>query len=310
MGTVLVLGGTGSLGTHLARTLADAGEKVVVTYRRSYHVPQLLSDIMESKVKTVRCDVMALPDLSRAIRDHGVDSIIHAVNSMPHNDDGTEYTCLQTNIMGVINTMEAAAIGSVKRVTYMSGGDMTMSSGEGEMVPIFPGSAGKKCGEILSLYYGAMYGMSVVIVRGNGHFWGTYNYDKHRPQTILRHIVEGSVTGKPVDLPNVGREEKVGLLYLGDIAAGITLLHLAPKPQRRVYVVPGGKITSWGEIAGIVKEFVPGSTINFGRSDIPDREPDPLPEVLAITSEFGFKPKYGLKGGLREYIEWYKRGQP
>jgi len=31
---------------------------------------------------------------------------------------------------------------------------------------------------------------------------------------------------------------------------------------------------------------------------------------LTIVSEFGFKPKYGLKEGLRELIEWYQNGRP
>ena len=49
MGTTLVIGGTGSLGIHLGRTLADAGEEVVMTYRRTFHPPELLTDIMGGK---------------------------------------------------------------------------------------------------------------------------------------------------------------------------------------------------------------------------------------------------------------------
>ncbi len=79
MGTVLVTGGAGFLGKYVARSLADAGEQVVITYRRYFQVPQLFSDVMESRVKAVRCDIMDLPELSRVIRDHGVDSIINAV---------------------------------------------------------------------------------------------------------------------------------------------------------------------------------------------------------------------------------------
>ena len=81
MGTVLVTGGAGFLGKHVARSLADAGEQVVITYRRYFTAPQLLSDIMESKVKAARCDVTDLPELSRVIRDYGVDSIVHLANT-------------------------------------------------------------------------------------------------------------------------------------------------------------------------------------------------------------------------------------
>jgi nucleoside-diphosphate-sugar epimerase len=309
MGTVLVTGGGGFLGTHLASSLASAGEQVVLTYRRSYHVPQFLSDIMESKVKAVRCEVQDLPELLRVIRDYGVDSIVHA--AMVADYSGTIYTGMQTNIIGTINVMEAAAIGSVKRVTYMSAGPLAMSFGETENISIASSGVSlitpsKKCAEIITLFYGEAYGISTVIVRGTGNFWGPYSEHEHRNQITLRAIMEGVVNGKPVNLPNIGSEEELSLNYGPDVAAAITVLHLAPALQRRVYLIPSAEITSWGEIADIVKEFVPGATIEFGRSDQPASIGHVFPEELAIASEFGFKPKYGVRGGLQEYIEWYK----
>jgi nucleoside-diphosphate-sugar epimerase len=311
MGTTLVIGGTGSLGIHLGRTLVDAGENVVLTYRRTFHTPALLTDIMGKKIQTVRCDITSLPDLTRAINDFGVDSIIHTAVVVVQNDDGSDYTCLQSNIMGTINVMEAAAIAKIKRVTYMSGGDMTHSAGEGEIVSIAASSQPhKKVCEILTLYYGAKYGITVLNVRGSGHFWGTYNYDQGRVQTALQKIADGAVTGKQVELPNAEAGEKVSLLYVGDIADGLTMLHLAPKPERQIYVVPGGPMITWADIVSMAKEFATGLTVNFGKSDAPDREVKNLPDVLAIEKEFGWKLKYGVKEGLREYIDWYKKGRP
>ncbi|MEK7354542.1 MAG: NAD-dependent epimerase/dehydratase family protein, partial [Chloroflexota bacterium] len=250
MGTVLVTGGAGFLGKYVARSLADAGEKVLITYRRYFSVPRLLADIMESRVKAVRCDVTDLPQLVRVIRDHGVDSIVHLAHIS--NYEGTIYQMAQTNVMGTINVLEAAAIGSVKRVTYMSVGGVKATSGETESVPIAsPASSNAgpaKCGEVLSLYYGATFGISVVIVRGgSGSFWGPY--DESLIHTLLRNTIEASAMGKPIDLPHVGREDRLSLIYARDMAAGVSLLHLAPKLQHVVYVIPGGIETSWGEMA-------------------------------------------------------------
>ncbi|MFC1992012.1 NAD-dependent epimerase/dehydratase family protein [Chloroflexota bacterium] len=316
MGTVLVTGGAGFLGRHVARSLADAGEQVVITYRRYFSAPQLLSDIMESKVKAVRCDLNDLPELSRVIRDHSVDSIVHAATVS--NYEATIYTCLQNNILGTINVMEAAAIGSVKKVTYISSGQALVgperraAESEAESVPIASPAFGdtppsKKCGEVLSLYYGATFGISIVIVRP-GLLYGPYGEAQIRNLKELREIMEGVVAGKPVDLPDIGKEDQLTLTYVRNSAAGIALVHRAPQNQHLVYNTADQKPYTWGEIAEIIKELVPGSTITFGKSSQPARAQLP-PEKLNIVSEFGYKPKYGLREALQEYIDWHKNGR-
>jgi UDP-glucose 4-epimerase len=318
MGTVLVTGGAGFLGTHLASSLVNAGEQVVLTYRRSYRVPQLLSDIMESKVKAVRCEVQDLPELLRVIRDYGVDSIVHA--AMVAEYSGTIYTGMQTNIIGTINVMEAAAIGSVKRVTFVSSEairDIGTPEGfymgfEQENVHIDSCAnshpAAKKCGEIISLLYGAAYGISVRIVRP-GHSWGPYVQQIKRGDLgMIRDIVEGAAKGKAVDLPNVASDTHVRGRYIVDACRAIALVHTAPNAQHLVYSVAEEKPYTWGEIADTVKELVPESRVTFGQSGpLGDQE---VVKELRITSELGFKPKYNLRSGLREYIDWYKNGQP
>lgn len=154
MGTVLVTGGAGFIGKYIARSLADAGEQVVITYRRYFSAPGLLADVMESRVKAARCDVLDLPELTRVIRDHEIDSIVHAAHIS--NYEGTIYQAMQTNVLGTINVMEAAAIGSVKKVTYIS--SVGVQGSESESIPISSPAVGvvtpsKKVGEVLSLYY-------------------------------------------------------------------------------------------------------------------------------------------------------------
>ncbi|MFC1992161.1 NAD-dependent epimerase/dehydratase family protein [Chloroflexota bacterium] len=317
MGTVLVTGGAGHLGVYVVRSLADAGEQVVMTYRRYFSAPQLLSDVMESKVKAVRCDVLDLPELSRVIRDHGVDSIVHLANTS--NYEAPIYTCLQTNVLGTINVMEAAAIGSVKKVTYMSSSTVTHGPGgytgpESELVDIASPPVGvvppsKKVGEVLSLNYGASFGIPVIIVRTGGNFWGPFKEGPIGQAGLLRDVMEGVTMGKPVNLPGSSREDEFRIIFVRDMADGISLVHTASQNQHLVYCVTEKEPTNWGEIAEIIKEFVLGAKITFGKSSQPTKA-QMLSEELNITSEFGFKSKCGLRGGLREYIEWYQNGKP
>jgi len=125
---------------------------------------------------------------------------------------------------------------------------------------------------------------------------------------MIRDIVEGAAKGVPVDLPNAARDTHVRARYLVDTGRAIALVHTAPNPQHLVYSIEEERPYTWGEIADTVKELVPDSTVTLGRSGPPgDQE---VIKELRITSELGFKPKYNLRKGLQEYIDWYRNGQP
>lgn len=317
MGTVLVTGGGGFLGKYIARSLAEAGEQVVITYRRFFSgAPHILSDIMESKVKAARCDVLDPHEITRVIRNHGVDSIVHAANFAPY--DGTIYQVLQNNLVGIINVMEAATLASIKKVTYISSSQAAVglagrTGAEDEMINIASPAAGtitpsKKCGETISLFYGATFGISVAIVRP-GLMYGPYGESEVVVPKVLGNILEAVAKGKPINLPDLHIDDQFYLTYVRDMADLITLAHLAPKNKHLVYTITEEKPTSWREISDIIKEFVPGVKITFGRGGKPAGDQN-APKVLRGTSEFGFKSKYDMRKGLREEFDWYKAGQP
>ena len=77
MGAVLVTGGTGFIGIHTAKALADSGNQVVVTYRRTFQPPRLVAGLMDSSIKALRCDALDIPELMKIVRDNQVESIIH-----------------------------------------------------------------------------------------------------------------------------------------------------------------------------------------------------------------------------------------
>ena len=318
MGTVLVTGGAGFLGRYIARGLADKGEQVMITYRRSFRTPEVLSDVMGSRVKAVRCDVLDFPELARIIRDNNVDSIVHAAHVS--NYEATIFSCLQTNIVGAINVMEAASMARVKKVTYISSSSIAMhgpadsSIGlESEQVPIVSAptsvvSPSKKIGEVLVNYYGATFGFGVAIIRP-GLIYGPYTDTEIGSPGTLKVILEGVIAGKPVSLPDISKNEKVSMVYVRDVAECVALAHEAPKNQHRVYSIDADRTTTWEEIDRIIKDSIPGAKITFGKPNQPPRARD-LPENLNITSEFGFKPGFGIKEGLREIIDWYQKGKP
>ncbi len=317
MGTVLVTGGTGFIGIHTARELADVCEKVVVTYRRYFNPPQLIAGLVESKIKAVRCDALDIPELMRVIHDNRVDSIVHFTHIS--NYEGSIYQAMQTNVMGLVNILEAAAFASVKKLTYISsigaiGSPVNPTGAEEEIVNIISPPIGvitpsKKVGEILSTYYGDTFGFPVIIARPGGVSFGPYSESQADHTRILRPMLEGVLAGKPVDFPEIHGDSQLNLIDVRDTAAGIAVVHTAEKNKFRLYCIGGDKPTTWNEIAEIIKELVPGSVIQFGNKNQPSKA-YPVPTKLRAEIEFEFKAKNDFKSGLGKYIEWYQAGRP
>jgi nucleoside-diphosphate-sugar epimerase len=98
------------------------------------------------------------------------------------------------------------------------------------------------------------------------------------------------------------------MTYVRDAAAAITMVHMAQSNKHLVYCIDAPAPTTWGEVEGILKELVPGCSLRFGRSETAATSRRPRKE-LNMAAEFGFRPKYGIREGLRETVEWFRNGQ-
>ena len=121
-------------------------------------------------------------------------------------------------------------------------------------------------------------------------------------------ILDAIFAGKPAELPAASRNDVVRMTYVRDVAAGISLVHLASNNQHVVYGLDLARPTTWGEVEGLLTELVPGCSIQFGRTRAAP-SPSLSEKELNITAEFGFKPKYDIREGLLQTVEWYRHGQ-
>ncbi len=107
---VLITGGTGFVGRHLCRKLAEDGYRVRAALRSSAALPEGTDDAV------VVGEVGSRTGWAHALRD--VDLVVHAAARVPTPDADVNY--IETNALGTRTLAEASAYAQVKRLVLLS----------------------------------------------------------------------------------------------------------------------------------------------------------------------------------------------
>ncbi len=161
MPSVLVTGGAGFIGSHIAERLADLGHEVRVLDNFSTGKRENLASFA-GRVTVIEADIRDLAALKNAAR--GVDVVFHeaALASVPRSVDDP-VTSDEVNVHGTLNVLVAARDAGVRRVVYASSSSIYGNSPElpkrEDMTPApeSPYAAGKLAGEL----YCSVFSLSV-----------------------------------------------------------------------------------------------------------------------------------------------------
>ena len=108
-----------------------------------------------------------------------------------------------------------------------------------------------------------------------------------------------------------GRDHPLDLTYAKDLADGIFLVYEKKNYKRRIFNIGGGKLYKLSEIAIAIKEVVDNADIELGPGysevllkQTVIRGPG---DITRAKNELGYRPKYSLKKGIKEYANWLKK---
>ncbi len=166
--TWLITGGTGYIGAHVARTMAAAGERVVVLDDVSSGVPRRLPP----EIALVRGSVLDRELLDRTLADHGVTGVVHLA-AKKQVGESVEKPLLyyRENVYGLTVLLEAVAAAGVRRFLFSSSAavygvpEAELISEDTPCAPINPYGETKLAGEWLVRAAGRAHGISTACLR-------------------------------------------------------------------------------------------------------------------------------------------------
>jgi nucleoside-diphosphate-sugar epimerase len=315
---VVVTGGTGFIGAHAAAALAAEGAQICLldvaplreeaAYVLRDHVPQVWLGGANDWSQVIAC-----------LREFDATDIVHlgAIGD-PAPLHRNPQLALTVNLQGTVNVLEAARLFELQRVVYFSSigvlpavqyepidaAHPVLLPGEG------PGSgaygASKVAGEAFCFAYRKSYGVDFAVVRPSA----VYGLGMRHP-IFVKPMVEGSVRGEPVRLPNGGSFPR-DYTYVGDLASLTVALAEAGELETRIfYGATGRPLVTGRELAAAVSRVVDGADIEIEDALTPEDELElrgrGVLSVEANERELGWCPRYALEDGLRAYADDYRR---
>ncbi|MFX1566292.1 MAG: NAD-dependent epimerase/dehydratase family protein [Promethearchaeota archaeon] len=274
---VLITGGTGFIGSHLAKRLVAEGYSVFLFEARPNEAR--IHEIAD-RVTVVEGDVGDLESITSTLRKFKILHIFHtaaALSVEAEQDCETAYAC---NVSGTYNILEAARMSGVRRLVFLSS---LAVFGANTPFPFHETSyrdpssfygVSKAFGEMLGNYYHLRHGFdfrgvrfAVVIGPGRRGAGATVTYSSFIEDVALGRI-------GIIDIPE---STILPIIYVEDAADFLMALWKAPKLSHRIYIA-GGVPIPIKDLISTVRRRIPKAEIRF--------ELDPDAERVAQTWSF------------------------
>ena len=321
--TVLVTGGSGFIGSHVAQQLAQRGDRVVIFDQQPAgdQARWWLSPVSD-RITFVQGSVDQWPEVMAVVRSTEPDAIVHtAAIGNPAAVQHKAMLALRVNVEGSLNCLEAARLFGVRRIILFSSiGALPgiryqpVDTAHPVILPDEgPGSgfygASKVAVEAFAFGYRQAFGTDFIVLRPSA----VYGFGMRHP-IFIKPMAEDAVHGRPTRFAN-GREFPRDYTHVQDVAQ-MTLRALdAPAASivdRIFYAATGQALRTAGDVAEIIKGLIPSADISVGPGlSATDTLEIRYRGVLSVENarrQLGFAPRYEkLEDGIAEYIESYLR---
>src|SRR6058998_1668624 len=310
---VLVTGGAGFIGSHLAEKLLASGHEVVILDDfNDFYDPQTKHANIAGLARDVTIYHVDLRD-SELVRNlfhrEKVDAIAHlAARAGVRPSIQQPRLYYDTNVTGTLHLLEAARVTGVERFVFASsssvyGASKTVPFSEDEHLSqtFSPYAATKVAGEFLCSTYSHLYNLRVLALR----YFTVYG-PRQRPDLAIHQFTRRIYAGQPIDQFGDGTTRR-DYTYIDDVIQG-TMAALA-------YHGPSFDIFNLGESETIqLRDLIVAIENALGKKAKINRlpeQPGDMPLTCADVSKarklVGYNPTTRLSDGLPRFIDWFLR---
>ena len=297
---VVVTGGAGFIGSHIAWELVKDNEIVVID---NLHAGK--EENVPPGAKLVKADIRDYDAIAGLITQ--ADYVFHeaAQVSVVESVRDPVFT-EEVNVLGTINILKALLEGHGKLIFASSaavyGDNPNLPLKETERPkPLSPYGVTKATGEEYLRVFHELYGLPVVALRYFNVFGPRQSANQYAG--VISIFINRALKNEPLVIFGDGKQTR-DFIYVKDVVKANVLVAESKRANGRVFNVATGKQTSILELAQKVIGITgANASIVFGKP-----RPGDIRHSLADISEIrklGFEPEWSLEDGLKKTVEWY-----
>jgi UDP-glucuronate 4-epimerase len=325
---ILLTGGAGFIGFHVARRLMERGNQIVaIDNLNDYYSVQLKRDRIarqqadfEGAFSFIETDFADQAALGSALRGADFDRIVHlGAQAGVRYSIENPHAYVQSNLVGHLNMMEIARQRQSSHFVYASsssvyGGNETLPFRVEDRVdhPLSLYAATKKADELMSETYAHLYrlpqtGLRFFTVYGP---WG-------RPDMAMWLFTRAIFAGEPINVFGEG-DMRRDFTYIDDIVTGVVAALDNPPPDdgvekaggskapHRLYNIGNNNSEELTRMIAILEEACGRKAEKRLMPMQPGDVRDTYADISAIQRDLGFTPSVKIDEGVPRFVRWYR----
>ena len=309
---ILLTGGAGFIGFHVAKALLERGDKVtIVDNFNDYYDVKLKEDRIKelgNDIEVIKADISDNNLMDNIFKNHKFNKICHlaAQAGVRYSlENPIEYE--KSNILGTLILLEMAKKYNIKDFVFASsssvyGGNKKIPFSEDDKVdnPVSLYAATKKSSELLAYTYHHVYGLNCTGLR----FFTVYG-EFGRPDMALFKFVKNILEDKPIDIYNNGNMKR-DFTYISDVTDGIIAAIDNPFPYEIINLGNNNPIELSYFIECIENALKKKAKKNMMPMQLGDVKIT-YADINKAKRLLGYNPKVKIEEGIKRFVEWYKR---
>ncbi|MBA2505540.1 MAG: SDR family oxidoreductase [Thermoleophilaceae bacterium] len=306
---VLVTGGGGFIGSHIAeRLLRDGHEVRVIDNFATGNRENLLATVLGGEVDLVEGDLQSYERAHNAVR--GCELVVHqaALPSVPRSVQDP-LTSNASNVIGTLNVLLAARDEGVRRVVMASsssvyGQNPTLPKTEElATLPISPYAVAKLAGEGYGRSFTEVYGLETVALRYFNVF-GPRQDPLSQYAAVIPKFITMALHGERPTIFGDGEQSR-DFTYIENVVDANLLAMDAEGVAGKAYNIAVGDSMSLNAVIETLREI-------SGREIEPDFQParagdikHSLADVSRARADLGWEPSIDFRDGLKRTFEYF-----
>jgi nucleoside-diphosphate-sugar epimerase len=326
---IVLVGGAGFIGHHLALRLKELGAAVTVVDSlavNNYHhfknnisvvhsaelylgiIEHRLALLREAGIPLVELDARDYHALSHAFNEIRPDTVVHLA-AVSHADKSNRdpMATFDHSLRTLENSLDNARSKSlgVRHFVYFSSstiyGNFTVESvtEETPCEPIGIYAALKFAGEKMVIAYNQVFEVPYTIVRPSALYG---------PRCVSRRIgqilIENAMRGLELTIQGDG-DERLDFTYVEDLVEGLVLVLSKEEAKNQTFNLTFGQSRTLNDLATILKRYFP----EVRSKHVPRDRLMPKRGTLSVEKAvrlLGYRPRFPIEIGFKRYIDWYK----